>query len=108
MSFDFEIQNPSQYPFFIFLKGILVSSFVVFMYMFFSKNKKVETTYSFILKTQSLSVLTGLIALLMFFTTPKELNGINVGLFCTFIFSTYSYFHFYKKHKKVTDKNQLV
>ena len=97
--YNFKIQNPSNFNFFIILKSILIVSFISFFYMLLAKNSKIETTYSFILKAQSLGLFMGLITVTMFFIRLKELNGINIGLFCAFIFSTVSYFHFYKKHK---------
>ena len=97
--YNFKIQNPSNFDVFAILKGILIVSFISFFYMLLAKNDKIETTYSFILKAQSLGLFMGLIVVPMFFFGLKELYGINLGLFCAFIFSTVSYFHFYKKHK---------
>jgi hypothetical protein len=105
--FDFKVQNPTELNFFIIFKGIIILSFLAFIYMFFSRNNKIETTYGFILKAQSLGVITGLIVLLIFFTRLKELNGINIGLFCSFIFMTFSYFHFYKKHLEAVKKHKI-
>jgi hypothetical protein len=105
--FNFKIQNPTEYNLFFILKGILILSFVAFIYMLLSKNNKIETTYGFILKAQSLGAITGLIVLLIFFTRLKELNGINIGMFCSFIFMTFSYFHFYKKHKQAIKKYKI-
>jgi len=102
--YNFKIQNPTEFNFFIILKGTIILSFVAFIYMFLSKNNKTKTTYGFILKSQSLGAFTGLIVVAVFFTKLKELNGINIGMFCSFIFMTYSYFHFYKKHKEAIRK----
>lgn len=105
--FNFKIENPTEYSSFILFKGVVVLSFVAFMYMFFNKNTKVATTYGFILKSQGLGAFTGLIVLAVFFTRLKELNGINIGMFCSFLFTTFSYFHFYKKHKEAINKYQI-
>jgi hypothetical protein len=75
--------------------------------MLLTKNNKIETTYGFILKAQGLGAITGLIVLLIFFTRLKELNGINIGMFCSFIFMTFSYFHFYKKHQEAIKKYKI-
>jgi len=98
-NYNFEIQNPSSYSFFIVLKVVIIISSITFIYIFFTKNNKIKTTYGFILKTQSLTVLTGIIVLSMFFTNLKTLNGINIGLLCSFLFSTYNYYYFYEKHQ---------
>ena len=105
--FNFEIQNPTEFNFFIILKGILILSFVGFIYMLLTKNNKIKTTYGFILKSQSLGALTGVIVVLIFFAKLIELNGISIGMFCSFIFMTLSYFHFYRKHKEVIKKYKL-
>lgn len=105
--YNFKIQNPTEFNFFMIFKGIIILSFLAFIYMLFSRNYKVETTYSFILKAQSLGALAGLIVLGIFFTKLKELNGIHVGLFCAYIFSVFSYFLFYKKHQEVIVKYKI-
>ena len=105
--FDFKVQNPTEFSFFIIFKGVIILSVLAFIYMFFSRNNKIETTYGFILKAQSLGAIIGLIVLLIFFTKLKELNGINIGMFCFFIFMTFSYFHFYKKHKQAIKKYKI-
>ncbi|WP_299666970.1 hypothetical protein [uncultured Polaribacter sp.] len=102
--FDFTIQNPSEDFLFLISKIFIVLCIIAFLVMFLKKENKVETTYGFILKTQGLGLFVGLFTVLIFMTKPKELNGINIGLFCTFAFSTYSYFHFYKKHQYAIKK----
>jgi len=106
--FNFKIQNPSEFSFFIIFKGIILVSFVVFIFMLLTKNNKIKTTYGFILKSQSLGAFTGLIVLLIFCTKLKELNGIGIGMFCSFIYMTISYFHFYKKHKETIKKYKIL
>ncbi|QXP63617.1 hypothetical protein [Polaribacter sp. HaHaR_3_91] len=105
--FNFKIQNPTEFNFFIILKGILIVSFVSFMFLLLTKNNKIKTTYGFILKSQGLGAVTGLIVLLMFFTRLKVLDGISVGMFCSFIFMTFSYFLFYKKHQEAIKKYKI-
>lgn len=104
---NFEIQNPSEVSSFIFLKGIAVCSFVSFLYMFMTKKNTLKTTYGFILNAQSLGVLVGLFVLMIFIKNPGELNGIHIGMMCSFLFSTASYFYFYKKHKTEIKKYQI-
>ena len=106
--FNFEIQNPNEFNFFIIIKSTVVLSFVAFIYMLLTKNNKIKTTYGFILKAQSLGVIAGLILLLLFFTKLKELNGIYIGMFCSSVFMTFSYFHFYKKHKEAIKKYKVL
>ena len=106
--FNFKIEKPTEFNFFIIFKGVVALSFVSFLYMILSRNYKIKTTYGFILKAQSLGAFTGLIVLLIFFTRLKELNGINIGMLCCFIYTTISYFHFYKKHKEAIKKHKIV
>jgi hypothetical protein len=105
--FNFKIQNPTEYSSFILFKGVTILSFVAFIYMLVFRNYKLKTTYGFVLKSQSLSAFIGLIVLAIFFTKLKELNGINIGIFCTFIYTTFSYFHFYKKHQEAIQKYKI-
>lgn len=104
---NFKIQNPSEVSSFIFLKGIAVFSFVSFLYMLMTKKNILKTTYGFILNAQSLGVLVGLIVLMILFNSPKELNGIHIGMMCSFLFSTASYFYFYKRHNTEIKKHQI-
>ena len=105
--YDLNISNPMEFNYFIILKGIILVSFVAFIYMLFSKNNKTKTTYGFILKSQSLGIVIGFIALFTFFTKLKELNGINVGMLCCFLFITFSYFNFFKRHKEEIQKHKI-
>lgn len=105
--YNFKIENPTEFNFFIILKGTIILSFLTFIYMLLSKNNKIKTTYGFILKSQSLGAITGLIVIAVFFTKLKELNGISIGMFCSFIFMTFSYFLFYKKHKEAIQKYKI-
>ncbi|WP_405610228.1 hypothetical protein [Polaribacter sp. Asnod1-A03] len=105
--FKFKIENPTEYSSFILFKGVVVLSFMAFIYMLIFRNYKIETTYGFILKAQSLGAFTGLIVLAMFFTRLRELNGINIGMFCSYVYMTISYFHFYEKHKEAIKKYKI-
>ena len=106
--FNLKIENPTEYSFFILLKGTIILSFVAFIYMLITKKSKIDSTYGFILKSQSLGAFTGLILLLIFCTKLKELNGIGIGMFCSFIYMTISYFIFYKKHKEAIKKYKIL
>lgn len=106
--FNLKIQNSTEFNFFFILKGILILFFLAFIYMIFSRNSKIKTTYGFILKSQSLGAITSLIVLLIFFSELKELDGISIGMFCSFIFMTFSYFIFYKKHKEAIKKYKVL
>ncbi|MDN3618355.1 hypothetical protein QWY81_02660 [Polaribacter undariae] len=105
--FNFTIENPTEYSFFTLFKGVVIFSFLAFIYMLVFRNYKIETTYGFILKAQSLGAFTGLIVLAVFFTRLKELNGINIGMLCSYIYMTISYFHFYKKHQEAIKKYKI-
>jgi len=93
--------------FFIITKYIIGFSLLAFFYMLFFKNRNVKTTYGFILKSQSLGVLTGLFVFLIIINRLKELNGIHVGMICSYLFVTYSYYTFFKKHKEAIVKHQI-
>ena len=88
-------------------KIVSVLSFIFFTYMLIEKSKnKAKTTYNFILKTQSLNILFGAVVLLKFNYLNKEgtLDPFMSSLLFAFVFATFSYFHFYKKHKKAIKK----
>lgn len=89
---------------------VTVLSFILFVYLFIKKSQnRIKTTYSFILKTQSVNILIGTFVFLDFNSVSQEgiLNPFNVGLLSCFIFTTYCYFHFYKKHKEVIKKYKI-
>ena len=68
-----------------------------------------QTTFSFILKTQSLGIFIGFIIVLSttFFDKTNNFKGIAVGLFLSFIYQTFVYFYFYKKHKEAIKKYKI-
>jgi hypothetical protein len=107
---DYSFSESSQY---YFNKGFKVASIlflIICFYVFIKKNKpKIKTTYSFILKTQSLGILIGFIIVLKtsFFENNKHFNGIAMGLFFCFTYTTFVYFKFYKKHKEAIKKYKI-
>ncbi|QTD36511.1 hypothetical protein JL193_10160 [Polaribacter batillariae] len=105
---DFTIQNPTESNFYILIQAFVVFVFVTFLYMFLKKSNKVKTTYSFILNALSLNTFMGLIVSIWFLNSPKELDGINIGMCFAFIFSAYSYYVFFKKHQKAIKKYKSV
>ena len=89
---------------------LTVLSFLIFsILIFLTSRNKTQTIFSFILKTQSLSVLVFFIVLLdlNFFKKIGEIDSFKVGFLISFIFLTYSYFHFYKKHKEAIKKYKV-
>ncbi|WP_298762963.1 hypothetical protein [uncultured Polaribacter sp.] len=103
---NFIIKNPSENNYFILVKAVVFLCFASFLFMLFTK-KQQKTTYGFILKAQSFNLFVGLILCIDFMTRISELNGIDIGMLCSFLFSTFSYFNFYKKHKTVLKKHQI-
>ena len=94
----------------LFLQIVTILSFVVFAILMIIKSiNKTQTTYRFILNTQSLSFIFSMIVLidLDFFTPKRILDSILVGLLSTFVFTTYTYFHFLKKHKEAIKKYKI-
>lgn len=89
-----------------FIQFVTVICMIVFSYILF-KNKEVKTTYSFILKTQSMGLLIGCIVCTLFFGDSKTVDSIEFGLFIVFVFSTYSYYHFYKKHSTILKQYKI-
>lgn len=95
----------------IFFQILSVISFISFIYLLVIKSKnKIKTTYSFILKTQSLNVIIGAIVLFDFNYINKNgtLDSFKTSILIAFIFSVYSYFHFYKKHKEAIKKYKIL
>ncbi|MCL7762188.1 hypothetical protein MPF19_02085 [Polaribacter sp. Z014] len=94
----------------LFLQTITVLTFIVFGLLFILKFKeKTKTTYSFILKTQSWNFIFSFIILfdLDFFNKNGNLMDSQLAFLIAFIFSTFSYFHFYKKHKEAIKKYKI-
>ncbi|WP_158840031.1 hypothetical protein [Polaribacter sp. L3A8] len=87
---------------------VTILTVVLFLFLMISKNKK-RTTYSFILKTQSLNLLLGAILLIDFdfFNREGYLNPFQVGLLFSFVFGTFIYYRFYKKHQEAIKKYKI-
>ena len=95
----------------LFLQIVTILCFVVFAILMIIKSiNKTQTTYRFILNTQSLSFIFSMIVLidLDFFTPKGILDSILVGLLSTFVFTTYTYYHFLNKHKKAIKKYKIL
>tara|TARA_R110002051_G_scaffold46533_1_gene93131 strand:- start:662 stop:1318 length:657 start_codon:yes stop_codon:yes gene_type:complete len=83
---------------------------MISIYVLINKDKsKLKTTFSFILKSQSLGIFIGFILVLCttFFDKTNNFNGIALGLFLSFIYQTLVYFYFYKKHKEAIKKYNI-
>jgi len=93
----------------LFLQISTVCTLIVFFCLLILKFKeKNKTTYSFILKTMSWNFVVGIIVLsLNHFDTQGDLNRFSISLLSVFIFSAYSYFHFYKKHLEAVKKYKV-
>lgn len=107
---NFVFQESITYNLNLFSQIIVIINSLVFIYLLFmnSKNKS-KSTYSFILKTQNFNILLGVMILINFNIFNKEgvLDGFQVSLLSTFIYATYSYYFFYKKHKQVLKKYKI-
>ena len=94
---------------FLFFQIITVSCIVLIIWLLIKKNKnKQKTTYSFILKTQIWNILLGCIVLFYlnfnFLNQEGNLNPFPIGMLTSFVFSTYTYFFFYRKHRIALEK----
>jgi len=90
---------------------ITVVTFIFFFVLFVLKlMDKKKTTFSFILKTQIWNLLIGFIVLFDFDYLNKHgnLDTVQTCLLFAFMFSAYSYFHFYKKHKAAIKKYKIL
>ncbi len=105
--FNFKVENPADYSFFLVLKVIVGFSLLAFFYMLFFKINTVKTTYGFILKSQSLGVFMGLIVFMIIMNRLKELDGIHIGMICSYLFMTLSYFTFFRKHQEAIKKYKI-
>ena len=68
-----------------------------------------QTTYRFILRTQSFNIIFIIILLIDFdfFTKNGNFDAVKVGFLVTFIFFTFTYFHFLKKHQEAIKKYKI-
>lgn len=94
----------------LFIQIITVFTLIVFFFLLIVKFKeKNKTTYSFILKTLSFNFIIGFIVLfLSYFDTQGDLQRYPISFLVAFIFMTYSYFHFYKKHLAAVKKHKML
>ena len=93
----------------VFLQILTVCTLLVFCCLLLIKFKeKNKTTYSFILKTLSWNFIIGFIILFYLNDNPKDdLQKYPISFLVAFIFMTYSYFHFYKKHLEAVKKHKI-
>ena len=93
----------------IFLQILTVCTLMVFFVLLIIKFKeKNKTTFSFILKALSWNFNIGFIVLFYLNDNPKDdLQKYPVSFLAAFIFMTYSYFHFYKKHLEAVKKHKI-
>jgi len=93
----------------IFLQILTVCTLIVFFGLLIIKFKeKNKTTFSFILKALSWNFNIGFIVLFYLNDNPKDdLQKYPVSFLAAFIFMTYSYFHFYKKHLEAVKKHKI-
>jgi hypothetical protein len=99
-------KNSIEYSNFIF-RGIGIISGLFFLLTYYKKFKsKVETTYSFILKTQAPVLLLFILPIcnINYFLKNGEIDGILVGLLTTLVCSAITTNYFYKKHKETISK----
>jgi len=90
-----------------FVKILLFTSIIYLFFIMYKIIKyKVKTTYSFILRTQYLSVVFLIIPFFFntFFEKDGRLNGVSLGLATAGISVTYICHHFYKKHLQEIQK----
>lgn len=79
--------------------------FLLFAYIMIAKGKQPKTTYSFVLKTQSLNVILGFILVANLFTNNSgSIDNIEISMFFAFVFSTITYVIFFQKHLKTLKK----
>ena len=100
------VENALNYVFY----AIAFICLSIFVYLFINKDTKtVKSTYSFVLKTQSIGLLFGFIILfsLRFLSEKGVLNSFNISFLSVFIFQLFCYFSFYKKHKEAIKKHKI-
>jgi len=93
----------------IFLQILTVCTLAVFFgFLIIKFKEKNKTTYSFILKTMSWNFIIGFIVLFSsYFNKEGDLQKYPISFLAAFIFMTYSYFHFYKKHLEAVKKHKI-
>jgi hypothetical protein len=93
----------------VFLQILTVCTLMVFFGLLIIKYKeKNKTSFSFILKTLSWNFFIGFIVLFLnYFNKEGDLQKYPISFLAAFIFMTYSYFHFYKKHLEAVKKHKI-
>jgi hypothetical protein len=93
----------------VFLQILTVCTLMVFFGLLIIKYKeKNKTSFSFILKTLSWNFFIGFIVLFYLnFSVQDDLQSFPISFLAAFIFITYSYFHFYKKHLEAVKKYKI-
>jgi hypothetical protein len=93
----------------VFLQILTVCTLMVFFRLLIIKYKeKNKTSFSFILKTLSWNFFIGFIVLFYLnFSAQDDLQRLAISFLAAFIFMTYSYFHFYKKHLEAVKKHKI-
>jgi hypothetical protein len=93
----------------VFLQILTVCTLMVFFRLLIIKYKeKNKTSFSFILKTLSWNFFIGFIVLFYLnFSAQDDLQRLPISFLAAFIFMTYSYFHFYKKHLEAVKKHKI-
>jgi hypothetical protein len=93
----------------VFLQILTVCTLMVFFGLLIVKYKeKNKTSFSFILKTLSWNFFIGFIVLFYLnFNAQDDLQSFPISFLAAFIFMTYSYFHFYKKHLEAVKKHKI-
>jgi hypothetical protein len=93
----------------VFLQILTVCTLMVFFGLLIIKYKeKNKTSFSFILKTLSWNFFIGFIVLFYLnFSAQDDLKSFPISFLTAFIFMTYSYFYFYKKHLEAVKKHKI-
>ncbi|WP_088324237.1 hypothetical protein [Polaribacter tangerinus] len=107
-SFNYSVKSTIEFFPVVVFKAVIISALFTFFYLFFTKTNTHKTTFSFVLKTQSLNVFLGLLVAMVFLSNPKEINAIHISMFSAYLFSVCNYYIFYKKHQRVIRNYKLL
>ena len=92
----------------VFLQTLTLCTLFLFCLLIIKLKEKNKTTYSFILKTLSWNfIIVFFVLFLNFFNKEVDLQKYPISFLIAFIFMTYSYFHFYKKHLEAVKKHEI-
>lgn len=91
------------------IAAIFFASFFLFL-LIKKERSKLKTTYSFLLKTQSMAIFIGLFCVFTanFFDKNGAFNPISIGLLIAFVYTTLVYFYFYIKHKQAVNTYKIL